>query len=104
MRNTHIVWAFVALWSGAVLIPVGLLVLWSFLKMEDYGFVWTLTTEAYRHIIDYGRYRVGLETHGRSPPLFRSAGELYSKHMKLEAVRYDPADCRMPWNGSNRRW
>ena len=62
MRNTQILWAFVALWSGAVLVPVGLLLLWSFLKMEDYSFVWSLTTDAYRHIIDYNRYRVGLET------------------------------------------
>lgn len=55
-------WSFLAFWLGAVLVPVGALVLWSFLAMEDYAFVWSLTLAAYQHIIDYGRYAVVLDT------------------------------------------
>ncbi|QFR33069.1 ABC transporter permease [Ancylobacter sp. TS-1] len=53
---------FIALWAVFVVVPVALLVLWSFLEMKDYSFSTSLSLDAYAAVFDSGRYEVTLRT------------------------------------------
>lgn len=60
LRTTLIL--FIALWAVFVVVPVALLVLWSFLEMKDYSFSSSFSTAAYAAVFDSGRYEVTLRT------------------------------------------
>lgn len=60
LRTTLIL--FIAVWAVFVVVPVALLVLWSFLEMKDYSFSSSLSTAAYAAVFDSGRYEVTLRT------------------------------------------
>lgn len=53
---------FFCLWGLALLVPIGALVAWSFLAMENYNFVPRFTLDAYQTIIASGRHLVVWET------------------------------------------
>lgn len=53
---------FIALWAAFIVVPVALLVLWSFLEMKDYSFSSSLSAAAYAAVFDSGRYEVTLRT------------------------------------------
>lgn len=52
----------VAFWFAAVLVPIGSLLLWSFMRIERFQFVWSFGLYAYRQLVDTGRYGVILTT------------------------------------------
>lgn len=52
----------VAFWFAAVLVPVGSLLFWSFMRLERFQFTWSLGLDAYWQILETGRYGVILTT------------------------------------------
>jgi ABC-type spermidine/putrescine transport system permease subunit I len=52
----------ICFWAAAVLIPVGSLLFWSFMRLEGFQLTWSLGLDAYRQILDTGRYGVILTT------------------------------------------
>lgn len=52
----------VSFWSVAVLIPVASLLFWSFMRLERFRLVWPLGLDAYRQVLETGRYGVILTT------------------------------------------
>jgi spermidine/putrescine transport system permease protein len=61
-RLHYALWVIVALWTAAVLVPVGSLLIWSFLHLENYRFVWSAGTDAYLQLLESGRYEVIVTT------------------------------------------
>ncbi|MGE0006981.1 MAG: ABC transporter permease [Parvibaculaceae bacterium] len=61
-RARYLLWAIIALWVVVVLIPVASLLLWSFLRLEDYHFVLSPTWDAYQQVFQSGRYNVTVAT------------------------------------------
>lgn len=57
-----LLWLVVAFWLAAVLVPVGSLLLWSLLRLENYRFVWDFNLDAYAQVLGSGRYEVTLTT------------------------------------------
>ena len=49
-------------WSVAVLVPVAALLFWSFMHLERFQFVWSFGLDAYRQVLETGRYGVILTT------------------------------------------
>jgi spermidine/putrescine transport system permease protein len=49
-------------WSVAVLVPVAALLFWSFMRLEQFQFVWSFGLDAYRQVLETGRYGVILTT------------------------------------------
>jgi ABC-type spermidine/putrescine transport system permease subunit I len=62
IRTRHLLWAIVALWAAIVLIPVASLLVWSFLRLEDYRFVFSPGLDAYAQVFQSGRYNVTITT------------------------------------------
>lgn len=54
--------AFIAFWSLFVIVPVLGLLIWPFIRYENYAFIFSPTTEAIRTVLDSGRYQVTLTT------------------------------------------
>ncbi len=54
--------AFIAFWGLFVVVPVLGLLVWPFIRYENYAFVFSPTTEAIRTVLDSGRYQVTLTT------------------------------------------
>jgi spermidine/putrescine transport system permease protein len=62
IRARHLLWAIIAVWAAVVLIPVASLLLWSFLRLEDYRFVLSPGWDAYAQVFQSGRYNVTITT------------------------------------------
>lgn len=60
--STFFFWLLIAFWVAAVLIPVASLFVWSFLKVERFQLAWSFGLDAYRQILETGRYGVVLTT------------------------------------------
>jgi ABC-type spermidine/putrescine transport system permease subunit I len=57
-----LLWSVVTVWAAAVLLPVVSLLLWSFLRMENYQFTWSPSLYAYAQLLESGRYQVTVTT------------------------------------------
>jgi spermidine/putrescine transport system permease protein len=54
--------AIVAFWIAVVIVPVALLVPWSFMRVEQFRFAWSFNLDAYAQMIDTGRLSVVVNT------------------------------------------
>jgi spermidine/putrescine transport system permease protein len=61
-RSLVLFFLIVSFWVAAVLVPVGSLLLWSFLRLEHFHFTSSVGLDAYHQMLQTGRYGVILTT------------------------------------------
>jgi ABC-type spermidine/putrescine transport system permease subunit I len=57
-----VVWAFALVWVGLVVFPLGLLVVYSFLKVQYFQMVWEPSLDTWRALFDSGRWLTAVRT------------------------------------------
>lgn len=69
MRTTYsiitsypVLTTFVTLWTGLVIVPLLVLVLYSFLEMDGFAISWSLSLDTWRGLFESGRWSVTLRT------------------------------------------